>query len=453
MTRTAAPPPSDRSAAHAMILAERQGLRLAILCRTIAVGAAFAWFVIASFSAGYAPSFGGLAALLAFTAIGLFGLAAIGTRFDRWWFKYAIYTVDILGVCALFALMPPSRGSDVPQIVAFRAYGIYYLFPLVAMTCLSLPWRLVAWSGVAAVVGWWVAFAAVVAGMDRRLSWSDVPEGASRADYERVFLSIDFIGIGNRFEETAFLLISSLILALAVHRARRVFFAQIAAEAEREAERAARARIANTLGRYVPEAIARRLVADEAALVPQVRHGAALVMDIRDFTAFTASRDPTEVIDVLDKFLAGCAEAVGAHDGVVISFTGDGLLAAFNTPIEVREPEAAALAAARSLIEHASKTAFSVRIGIAAGPIAAGSVGSSQRQAFTVYGDTVNRAARLEALAKDLGETVLVDAAVAGACADAGLRPAGSHVMKGLASPVSVWTLTTAGDHKAGRLS
>jgi hypothetical protein len=46
-----------------------------------------------------------------------------------------------------------------------------------------------------------------------------------------------------------------------------------------------------------------------------------------------------------------------------------------------------------------------------------------------------------------------VDAAVAGACADAGLRPAGSHVMKGLASPVSVWTLTTAGDHKAGRLS
>ena len=72
--------------------------------------------------------------------------------------------------------------------------------------------------------------------------------------------------------------------------------------------------------------------------------------------------------------------------------------------------------------------------------IAAGSVGSSTRRAFTVYGDTVNRAARLEALGKTLGETVLVDAGIAEANAGAtGLRSVGPHAIKGITEPVAVW--------------
>lgn len=54
------------------------------------------------------------------------------------------------------------------------------------------------WSGLVAVAGWWAAFAVVVAGVDRRLSWDDLPVGASAADYQAVFLSADFIGVGNR---------------------------------------------------------------------------------------------------------------------------------------------------------------------------------------------------------------------------------------------------------------
>ncbi len=428
------------TAEHRLLRAERQGLRLAILCRTLAVGAAFLWFVAGSHSAGYTPSPWGVAALFAFLAFGVLTLAVIGTRFDRWWLKYVIYAADILGICALFAIVPVSRAAEVPQVVAFRAYGIYYLFPMIALACLSLSWRLVVWSGAIAVLGWWATFAIIVSGMDRRLSWADMPEGASRQEYETIFLSIDFIGVGNRVEETGFLLIAALTLALAVYRARQVFFAQIAAEAEREAERQTRERIALTLGRYVPEAIATRLIEDEAALAPQVRHGAALVMDIRDFTAYSATRDPEDVIASLNSFLADCADAVSASDGVVISFTGDGLLATFNTPLDIAAPERAAVSAARALRERAAAAGFAIRIGSAAGPLAAGSVGSSQRQAFTVYGDTVNRAARLEALAKGLGETILVDETVATALdRPPGLRSVGSHEVKGLAEPVAVW--------------
>ncbi len=423
-----------------LIRAERQGLRLAILCRTIAVGAAFLWLVGGSWLAGYAPNPWGLGALLAFTVFGVLSLLAIGTRFDRWWLKYVLYAADILGVCALFALLPVSRGDEVPQIIAFRAYGIYYLFPLIAMACLSLSWRLVAWSGAVAVLGWWSAFAAVVAGMDRRLSWGDVPDDATRDVYETVFLSFDFIGIGNRVEETGFLLAGAVILALAVYRARRVFFAQISAEAQRETERAERERIAETLGRFVPHAIAERLIADKSALAPHVRHGAVLILDVRGFTTFADGKDPEDVIRALNEFLAHCADVISSENGVVISFTGDGLLATFNTPLAIAEPERAAFAAAERLTGAATPGSFGFRIGIAAGPVAAGSVGSSKRQAFTVYGDTVNRAARLEALAKEVQETTLLDQAVADKLDDkSNIRPLGPHAIRGFTESIHVW--------------
>lgn len=411
--------------------AERRGLRLAIICRTIAVGAAFLWVGGTWALTGFYPNPWIFVGLGASTAIGIGHASLIGTRFDRWWMKYAIYFVDAIGICMTFAFFPISRSGDVPQILAFRAYGIYYLFPLVAMATLSLSPRLVLWTGAAVVAGWWAAFLIVVSGMERTLSWGDLTPGAGFDAYVGVFLSPDFIGNGNRVEETGFLFIATGILALAVVRARRVFRAQVRAQAERE-------QVAATLGRYVPEAVARRLIDDPNALTPQERHAAILVMDIAGFTAYAASRAPGEVIDHLNGFLAGCAEVISRHDGVVIQFTGDGLMASFGTPIDSNAPESAAIAASQGLLGEAQASGFAIRIGLAAGTVASGSIGSSSRQAFTVYGDTVNRAARLEAHGKVLGRAVLMDAAVAGH-AGAGLERFDGQELKGLAGKVDVF--------------
>ncbi|MES0811524.1 adenylate/guanylate cyclase domain-containing protein [Roseibium sp. SCPC15] len=386
--------------------AERQGLRLAIICRTVAIGAAFLWVASSWFFLDYTPSPWVFISLGAYTAIGIAHACVIGTRFDRSWMKYAIYMVDTLGICAAFALFPISQGAEIPQIIAFRAYGIYYLFPVIAMATLSLSPLLVLWTGTVAVAGWWTVFLLITSGMERTLSWADLAPAPSRADYENIFLSIDFIGRGNRVEETGFLFIATAILALAVLRARQVFQAQVRAQAERE-------RIAATLGRYVPEAIAKRLIDNPAALKPQERHAAILVMDIAGFTAYSSKRSPTEVIERLNDFLAGCADITGRHNGVVIQFTGDGLMASFGTPIDSDNPERQSVAASEELVAQARQSGFSVRIGLAAGPVASGSIGSSDRQAFTVYGDTVNRAARLEAHAKVLNRSILLDRAVA----------------------------------------
>jgi adenylate cyclase len=433
---------ADERQAARLIRAERGGLRLALICRTLALTAGAAWYFSAYLVADRSPNPGTIAALAAFIVIGALYIAIIGTKIDRWWMKYVIYTADVLGICALFVIVPVSPGEDVPQIIAFRAYGIYFLFPVVAMAALSLSWHLVLWCGLMGVAGWWAAFLTIIEPMQRTLTWGDIPDGPTRADYENTFLSIDFIGVGNRVEESGTLFITASIVALAVYRARKVFFAQITAEAAREAERSARQRITQKLGRFIPEAVAQRLIADDSALSPQRRLGAVLVADVAGFSAYASGKPPEDVIATLNGLLSDCSDAISEAGGVVISFTGDGLLATFNTPIELAAPEEAALNAALRIHAIAQAHGFVMRVGLAAGPIAAGSVGSERRQAFTVYGDTVNRAARLEQLGKELGETLLVDQGIVRALPfGAKILPLGSHQLRGLDGPTDVWTL------------
>lgn len=433
--------PTSRAETQRLQRAERRGLQLAILCRTAVFGVALVWYVGSLLASGYFPNPLGLGILALLTGLGVAHFIIIGTRHDRPALKYVMVTVDMAALSSLFALVPVSFSSDVPQIYAYRGFGAVVLVPFVALATLSLSPRLVVWAGVSAGVCFLGAFAFVVAAMDNPVSWSDIPVDADRETYEAVFLSPDFIGSGTRMTETIILVLSSLILALAVVGARRVFFAQIEAEAAREAEREARAEITRRLGRFVPAEVAERILHDPKALAPKVREGTALVMDIANFTAFAEHRDPHEVIGELNAFLARCSDAVSEEGGVVITFMGDGLLATFNLPLEVPDAAAASVAAARALIECGKAHGFALRVGLAAGPIAAGSVGSAERQAFTVYGDTVNRAARLEALAKTLHAPILADGVIASRVA--GMAERGAHTLQGFSEPVAVWSCST----------
>ena len=421
---------------------QNRGLKIGILCRTLAVVCGLAWYLSASFLSDQMPRLWTLGAVLLFLAIRIVHLFVIGTRYDRWWMKYLLVTIDILTVCTLFVLLPISTAGDVPQIIAFRAYGIYYLFPVVVLTVLSLSWALVLWAGLVASAGWWAAFFWVVSGMPRTLSWADMPAGATRQDYETIFLSIDFVGRGNRVEETGLLLIACGILAVAVYRAQAVFFAQVRAEEKEREERDLRKGIADTFGRYVPESVVEQLVHAGGKIPPAKSQGAVLVLDIAGFTRYSSERSPDNVISALDDFLSVAADTIAAHRGVVISYTGDGLLASFNAPLETDEPEAAALDAAAALLEQVSGLDFAVRIGIASGDLVSGTVGSRSRTSFTVYGDTVNRASRLEGLCKETGHSVLFDAATAAAVERGpGTLQVGTFRLRGTSKDEEVFTL------------
>lgn len=428
--------PENARMTQRMANAERRGLELVILCRTLMFAAGLVFYVVSLLLSNSRPTPQGIAFLSGMTAIGIVYFVAIGSRYERKWFKYVLVTVDIATLCGLvaFARVAP----DVPQILVFRTFGIALLFPMIALAALSFSPRLVLWAGFAAVAFWWAAFLLVVSGMEETVSFSDIPMDAAGEAYTAVLLAPNFIGTGTRMVETLITAVVTGVLALAVARARRLFFAQVRAEMQREAERDKRSRITRQLGRYVPEVIAERLIRNPAGFAPKVYHGAVLILDIEGFTSWAEARSPDEVIGTLNDFLARCADEVGETDGVVIAFTGDGLLATFNSPVEVDEPEAKALEAAERLLVCGREYGFRLRIGIAGGELAAGSVGSRKRQAFTVYGDTVNRAARLEALAKEARVSLLVDDVIR-AATDEPFVKLGSHVLRGMHTPTVVW--------------
>ena len=396
------------------------------------------WFVVTTQGVSATPRLIGLGTLGFFFLVGLAYARLIGTRFDRPWMKFAIYGFDMAALCALFAYLPPSSGGDVPQIIAFRAYGIYYLFLPLALSTLALSPLLVAWTGLVGTLGWWAAFLVVVRDMPETLSWGDISYSASTDHYLATFLDVRFIGAGNRIEETGFLLLSAIVLAVTVYRARHVFFAQVRADEER-------AYVSKTLGQYVPEAVAARLVEARGALVAKSDEATVLCLDIDGFTRIAENAEPADIIRVLNEFLADCSDIVAERQGVVISFLGDGFIAAFNTPIAVDDHATRALNAARALCEHAATVAydgrgFKIRIGIASGLVASGSIGSSRRQAFTIYGDTVNLAARLQELNKEFGTSILLaesSAALLGANED--LQRHGPVPLRGRAQPIAVY--------------
>jgi adenylate cyclase len=142
-----------------------------------------------------------------------------------------------------------------------------------------------------------------------------------------------------------------------------------------------------------------------------------LFTDLAGFTTISETMEPQELVDWLDEYMEAMAPHVIDHHGVILRFTGDGILAAFGVPLarnteeEIRQDAIHAVQCAlgmqRELIRRnriwleQKEPTIAMRVGIATGPAVAGSLGSSQRLEYTIHGDTVNTASRLESFEKD----------------------------------------------------
>ena len=232
-------------------------------------------------------------------------------------------------------------------------------------------------------------------------------------------------------------LLTAAVLAVAVRRAREVVRAR--ARSERQ-----RARVQQVFGRYVPGEVAEALLSDGGSLAAQTRTASILFVDIEGFTQFAEGRDPERVIAVLNAYFDRVARIIGEQGGVVISFIGDAVMAAFNAPLPMEAHAAGALRAGQALLALAERERFEgealkVRVGVATGPVAAGSVGGGGRQTYTVYGDTVNLAQRLEAKNKELGTRLLVCGETRAACGAASLAEVGELPIRGRSEAVRVF--------------
>jgi adenylate cyclase len=209
---------------------------------------------------------------------------------------------------------------------------------------------------------------------------------------------------------------------------------------------AARDRVTNLFGQHVSPSVVERLLATQAEPPSELRTICVLFLDIRGFTAMTRQRPAGETVELLNAFFAEMIDVVDRHHGIINKFLGDGFLALFGAPLA--DPSAAqnALGAARAMIEAVEawnkerpSQALRVGIGIHMGEAVTGVVGSPRRKEYTMIGDTVNLAARLEQLTKETGSQVLVSNSVHAAVAADGAVDLGPLAIRGYDEKVQVW--------------
>lgn len=212
------------------------------------------------------------------------------------------------------------------------------------------------------------------------------------------------------------LLIGASTLAFAVAKGTRLLVAE-GAEAVLKAERARQ-----RLGVYVSEEVAAALDSsdDDPALGGARREVAVLFSDLRGFTRFAEKLEPEALVGELNAYLDAMVTAVRAEGGVIDKFIGDAVMALFGVPQARPDAAAAAIRAAaamqRALREHnevrarAGRPPLAHGIGVHYGPCVWGNIGTQERMQYTVIGDAVNLASRLESASKELGVPVVISA-------------------------------------------
>lgn len=237
-------------------------------------------------------------------------------------------------------------------------------------------------------------------------------------------------------------LICGMLAGAVAVQLRRQFAASILASTARD-------RVTSLFGQHVSPQVVERLMAEGTGTKSDIRRVAVMFVDFRSFTSGASTRSPQEVVDRLDGAFAVLVDILDRHGGIVNKFLGDGFLALFGAPLEAHDAAHQAVAAAREMLEANERvnkaTSWPLRIGIGIhfGEVVAGNIGSPRRKEYTVIGDTVNFAARLEALNKDFNSQFLISQAVRDAlgeeCSDA--VSLGEVPVRGYDKPVAVWRL------------
>jgi class 3 adenylate cyclase len=216
-----------------------------------------------------------------------------------------------------------------------------------------------------------------------------------------------------------------------------------------ELRRAAQAR--EIFGRYVSQAVAEQALERGVALGGEATQATAMFVDLRGFTALTQRSPAAQVVEILNEYYGIVARVVERESGIITQFLGDGVVAVFGGPLRplpdhARHAVKTAIALEQALAERnrPGGEPLLAGIGICTGDMIAGNVGAGGRVIYTIVGDAVNQAARLQVKTRDLDASILVTESTRAALGEPNgllLRPVGAVPLKGIAAPVEVYAV------------
>lgn len=317
------------------------------------------------------------------------------------WFLVLSIMADVALLCGLIFSFHIQYGQ--PAAFYLKAPTMVYLFIFISLRALRFDPRFVLMAGLAATVGWLAMVAYALA--------SDMGEMRITRNYVE-YLTSNSILIGAEIDKAVALLSVTFILSFALYRARDVFYDAMQARAEAE-----------DLKKFFAPEVATSITGSESlptAGASEMRVAAVLFVDVRGFTAAAERMPPEVVMAVLSRYQQVALEVIRAHGGQIDKFLGDGILATFGAVNDSPTHAADAVQAATEVVAALDRAAgdmtalgwpgpWCTGAAAAAGPVAVGVVGAEGRLEFTVIGNAVNRAAKLEAANKVQGTRALTD--------------------------------------------
>jgi adenylate cyclase len=365
----------------------------------------------------------------------------------------AVFLLLDASILAFILIVPPPFYVEgwTPQI-NLRLPNILYMGIFLVSMALTYSPVLVVWAGVAATAAWsagylWIAS---LPGSLPSTSREALDQGLSSAEVISRFLDPRTVSLTHLLNQIVFLVLVTLILALTVWRSRRLVRRQVEAEAQRGA-----------LSRYFSPNIVRELSTSGRALDRPARQPAAVLFaDMMGFTSISERLAPEELVGLLREFHGRLTRIAFAHDGTIDKYIGDAVMLHFGTPRPQADDPVRALACAADMVaeierwnaerEIAGEAPISIGIGVHYGEVLAGNIGGEHRLEYTVLGDTVNVASRLERLTRETGSSLVVSDDLVQAIRRCGSEPSAiaanlradrTRTVRGRREPIAIWCL------------
>ncbi|OGC42905.1 hypothetical protein A2Y85_00160 [candidate division WOR-3 bacterium RBG_13_43_14] len=211
-------------------------------------------------------------------------------------------------------------------------------------------------------------------------------------------------------------------------------------------------KIRSVFSRYYSRELVDKLIKHTPQLGGEKVDCTIIFADIRNFTPYAEQSDPQRVEDSLNRFLDAMVQIVFKYQGRIDKFIGDCVMAVFGSPMTVPNHALNACFAALEMIKRAEELGFKIGIGINSGEVISGNFGSLMRMEYTVIGDAVNLAARLETATKELNQSIVLGKATHERASRSKIMTLefielGSVKVKGKEEPQPVYTLRRVGEN------
>ncbi|WP_457093618.1 adenylate/guanylate cyclase domain-containing protein [Microvirga sp. P5_D2] len=324
--------------------------------------------------------------------------------------KLGFIVLDVALVSAAILLPPPaSIGNEWPIQTRLRGQEFLYVLLLLAEAALTYSPRRVLWTGVS-ILGIWSIGVFTIYSQPDTLRFNDAAAEGVLTSAAVLDLSFKpaFVGLTAWYTQLVATSLFTLLITLAVLRSRRTLLNQVETEV-------VRAELARYVSPDVAEALTRR---GRAAFgEPATRTVAVLFADIVGFTKVTETLSPERTFALLRSFQERSSAIVFKHGGTLDKYLGDGFMATFGSIDLQPDAPARALACAFDLQQEIERwnrkrsdrgaAPVRVSIGIHSGPVTVGNLGGKERVEFTVVGDVVNVASRLEEVTREVGGSIV----------------------------------------------